>query len=1057
MNACRRSVRLLLLGRKYPNSRLSSTRLHLLPSFCALTTTFQPRCWFTTTPQVSHLPKLGIDNQDEDDDDERLPFASESESSDDEESSDDDDDEETTTRPVSVGSQSPVYQLNRYYHDNHAINTVTARINAIFLSNRHWTATFQCPITNIEYPAGRLRTSKYLVFEDFTSFPKKQTAIHAAAARALDVIQYRELGIVEPRLCEDDPSLFGREHSDAHDRDRPIETPEQVAVENIVGLGKVVPGEQPGTALALETGHEFLDTLLDEEQDEDWVVTHLPTRTSPPSSSLLQAMDLSTLTPLSSGNPSLPSTETPLHRLKKAIDAAFEWSRSITRRFKPHKAENPHHTILAYTGTDDQTMIGKAILAQLADAHLCTSTSPVFNHLYPAEKAAIRVLRTLWLISPQDKSPDTEVYNLFLQCLSDVDTLTVAKRADEIVQAMKEGSEWSGRILPKPNTETFNVLIQLWAQVGGETGRYTLNDDFRPNRRTFLALLSSCIYRPVAKIDYCRGGFDAEYAGQLISQMEKLAEELGDETLLPDTQVYNAPLPWLGHNFREKRPYAAVAQWSRTGHRRNFEKGLMAHSEDHFRVVQARKMESWLDDMTSRSETTSAIYPNLETHEAVIQAWTRTITRVGLERAHDLALQLLDSQVESCRPALGTFLPVMISWALSREADAPEKNQEIVDRLDAVCDDVPDLRPDGRILQALIATHTVALAKKAREGGNSAEFVRHAERCSLILERLSGAVARELQESVNAHTFLEITPFEDALRAWNQVAKSSIESSKEPNEIFERAILETRNVVSTFDSLVLTIKEAESPDGLGLEGAHNHSLQLMHLLSNAQRVYAGAVIGIESVIPVVEESVSKHAFNEFVRGQVHFIESMLRRSSEYEVAVFTDRYTTSDTEIVTPMPEKQPILPHVEKAPFFERLSYEDNFDLLVYTREVQHFGRVPLISRVMNFMNKLDRASLDIGDYVRVCKLLRVVSLPGRPSRSSFADTIDKLLDRALPAAQHRKMTRPTRETASVRPDSRAPSAVRRPVAPGGRRARQRSAPTSSPRLVQKRASSRS
>jgi polyribonucleotide nucleotidyltransferase len=120
---------------------------------------------------------------------------------------------------VTVHGISPLRELHTYYQQRHGISKDDLTIDATKVltsegSKICWTATFRCPVTQMKYPAGTMRNVTRVTVEEEEGaadvsrilYWKKGHAIHAAAARALDAIRYRDTGQTEPRFCEEDPS-----------------------------------------------------------------------------------------------------------------------------------------------------------------------------------------------------------------------------------------------------------------------------------------------------------------------------------------------------------------------------------------------------------------------------------------------------------------------------------------------------------------------------------------------------------------------------------------------------------------------------------------------------------------------------------------------------------------------------------------------------------------------------------------------------------------------------------------------------------------------------------
>ncbi len=79
-------------------------------------------------------------------------------------------------------------------------------------------------------------------------------------------------------------------------------------------------------------------------------------------------------------------------------------------------------------------------------------------------------------------------------------------------------------------------------------------------------------------------------------------KELADEdpkhaSLRPDTQIYNAPLPWSGGLAgRKTRPYARFIPWDH--YQKIFTTGFRMTEDDDDLVREARSMAEWSEEMS---------------------------------------------------------------------------------------------------------------------------------------------------------------------------------------------------------------------------------------------------------------------------------------------------------------------------------------------------------------------------------------------------------------------------------------------------------------------------
>ena len=415
-------------------------------------------------------------------------------------------------------------------------------------------------------------------------------------------------------------------------------------------------------------------------------------------------------------------------RIRMVEQEALSWVHSVGHK----KAESTLHGIeLPQSISSSAVYIAKSYLASLADANLSSTGPNTFVSGSPTaiEGTASKILNVLWDAKDDKVAPDTHVYNLYLFCLEGFDPVTKAMKAESIVQRMKNQARLRGHVPPPPNVATYNALLHIWAQVGGASGRYSkLDESFEPNRDSFLAILSSSSYaeneqatkqqqQPQAKstkrqrkqITTTTSGdtetnsssnsgssssssnvFDLEFAKQVLERMKTLYQETGNESFQPDTQIFNAPMPWSGGLiWNETRPNTRRIPWD--DHRALYKNGFRqpptetsdsetqeettstSDADDETKpespdalVRNAERLEEWIQYMDEYEAK-----PNIETFEALIQAWVRTGTRQGLEKAEAVIEErILPSSVPL---RIQTLHPILAAWLHVRDEQSPSK------------------------------------------------------------------------------------------------------------------------------------------------------------------------------------------------------------------------------------------------------------------------------------------------------------------------------------------------------------------------------------------------
>jgi len=462
---------------------------------------------------------------------------------------------------------TPLYELKLYYRDEHGVAAASPTAVSVESAKPpkkglppelereagateggtvYWTATFTCPASGRRYGAGTLRspptTSSAAAAEAATTirrgtaveidgkicYSRKKAAVHAAAARALDAIQWNKLGIVEPRLCREDPSMsststsslllqqqqqLNRTGSAAPNSDAADATTaavvsaektereeidakasggavEQEAMQEAIRSAIVVPTDSLYANLSseVEESGTLVPAVQEEEEvdDDDQVVSYLPDAFGePPSRRLLQSLSskrasvsdrVADLTFNAAVSDRMPIELGATARLRLAIDMATAWASAAKKRSSNRMTKNPHRIILPQDASPDDLVVGNSLLSSLAEANQSIAIS---NYQHGIEDAAKQVLDALW--QNECAHPDADTYALYLRCLEGRKPVAVAKRAEKLFEAMRSGEEYEGRVLPAPSIQVINALIQLWAQVGGTSGRYEkFADDFAP-------------------------------------------------------------------------------------------------------------------------------------------------------------------------------------------------------------------------------------------------------------------------------------------------------------------------------------------------------------------------------------------------------------------------------------------------------------------------------------------------------------------------------------------------------------------------------------------------
>lgn len=1004
---------------------------------------------FDYSPALDHAVDEAVD---------RLPFEDEPNDFDDDDEDDiarieiddqldDDDDESTATPPppaaaahlFNVTKTSPLSALNSYYKNEYGVSSVSEQFTTkqILLQ---WHATFVCPVTQIQYTQGSLRDDEEGAAVEMVvsssaaadgtcyynynyagnrhpGYRKKKTAIQAAAARVLDSIQYQTLNIREPRLCLEDPAIFSMHNEQQaggsgmveeatsiildDDDDDDVKQQELAILNELPDDHDVfcstIPLDQDSSSAALLSQHVF--------DPNDYLVANVPSPCSEhePSQRLLEAF--LSLQHDSSSQPAasmdedhrMPNPLPPMQQILLAVDVAVAWAEANSQPTDEIKS-HPHRLFLPSDPSTKTLVIGKTLLNSLAEMYQSTTAASSSQPL-GCEKAAWQILDVLW--EHETTQPDADAYNAHLRCLEGNDVKRVAERAQLIVSAMQSGEKYNGRVLPKPNIETMNTLIQLWAQIGGTSGRHNMvGFDFVPNRNSFLSILSSCCYP--SRIQGETGGLDLEFATECIRRMRELSKANPEETsLVPDTQVYNAPLRWAGgSNARKSRPYARRTQWDifSTFYMGD---GYKTYDKDDSRILEAQAMEKWIDIMKE-----NGVPPDIETYEALMQCWLRTCTRVGLDRAHSIANELLDGIHDGVLPRLLTFRPLTTCWLFSLDPEAADKIELLIGRMEALSSSIPQLLPDNRLYAALLGAYKNEGIRQVQKGSVSSveALVDVGNKCNSILRNLHERFRSSISNGEPPDVFFDVVHFVDAAGMWQTVAEACLmKKTEDKTETLAHSLKEMVGVIDFYDDLIQQLMREESTDGIGLRLKREYSFQLKHLLSRSGALYSSCIIGIKKLSMLQKQKINRDETETetkllLLNEYLPLMERMVRRSGETEIAASHDSSLKAERQGITEESEtsdpQRPV--HIQS----DHVEYDDFF---VAGRRIRNLNNVAamrhvLLGQMIECLQYVDVNQINKGDYARLLLLIKESAKDGRIARTiSNGETVDSLLDRLV------------------------------------------------------------
>lgn len=614
---------------------------------------------------------------------------------------------------------------------------------------------------------------------------------------------------------------------------------------------------------------------------------------------------------------------------------------------------------------------GKAALKMLSGA---VQTTPHTGGS-KANVAAAHILQRMWF--SKDSKPDTDCYTMYLKCFDQSDQHRIVKIAESLVSSMQLRSRYrkTGHRLPRPDQSTLNTLIQLTAQLGGTAGRFAshINDEsFVPDRNSFLSVLSSAIYD--ASEDGDTAGFDPEFAADCIQRMQELSEELNDETLLPDVQVYNAPLRWTGGPvlWAQSRPYARYVDWDDYEYlyRRGFRETSPA---DDLTLKQARMIQEWLERMEQLGVEDIRLQPNIETYEAVIQAWLRTATREGLEKAEAMVHKLFESS-NTIEPRLQTMHPILAARLYFIEQDSHSKILEILDLWSSFSKEKgmqPDMRLvelELRILQALhghatndgndrFELHTSYSPRQKSPEDIKNDVLAAAMKCS--------AIVADVQKNDAIMCKREMLLLKSNVRAWMLVVKLG------DGKLSTEAVQEVeRTIARIYDILDSSLRRDWTKGGPFMPRlAKNAPPELEHCLHQCHVVFFSCIVLLEEACKQQPHDI------DLLRASLLHGEKMLRIVGEIEIIERTE-------------------LEEHGGDPWQTSFDSDDRFEYKLYPKFLVTMTREQAMRPLMRFLG--ERAT-DLADEELVCDAVRIFSLwksiwPSNPRTKEFQAIIMQL-----------------------------------------------------------------
>lgn len=732
-----------------------------------------------------------------------------------------------------------------------------------------WTCSFQSPLNGEKHYPVQLSTQwgPTLTHEGFLFYRNPETARHAVTLAALlsinatlSVLAKAPTAVLLERqngkdgLNTDYPSLLPLLDEQGSVFMRSNDSSESKLSGSMTGLlpslGSTVEAIQLPALLKdekqpKEDNIQFGVVYVDDDDDEEYTI-HF---TAPTPSAEAQSASFRTLdrimeawfgrTAISPGNGQgsdhMPLLQNPSEQRNQILKEARQW---FNGALQPKKSEKWWLPTFTHSHNFASTTAANRILQALSTA----------NKISPCPEIEETAQTIFDFILESEEKPDIETYHAFFGCL-DCEKSPVRK-AKKIGQYLKTLQNSNSACYPKPNGETINFAIQAWSQVGGKIATEAIEKLMRSELTTSLptrAIYISLLVATGAKESPSGGvkSFNPEHARDIIEQMQALSTEMNDESLIPDTEIWNVPI--VSNSFYN--------------HEILFSNGFL--EKDDKLWEDALRIENWVKEMDQGAN--ARIRPNVATYEAIIQAWIKTGTEVGLEKAESWAQRLLDvaSPLGPIKPRLQTFHPILAAHAFTGQLTQLEVWIGRLTGANASC------QPDCRVRGLEITAHVNAMKQKIRKidssGVTDSELTHHAEACSRLLRDFTTEVFTFYKGESRNSLFLEVEAFLETAQAWECLAHHRSAAGGDVDYCVQRA-LEVQELHSSIT------RRLEMIDVNYVLSAHVRQ-QVDHLRFNAVQLN-------KAILRVFIDTISNDKEPYFLK-HINVVDAMLRTAAAY--------------------------------------------------------------------------------------------------------------------------------------------------------------------------------
>lgn len=335
-------------------------------------------------------------------------------------------------------------------------------------------------------------------------------------------------------------------------------------------------------------------------------------------------------------------------------------------------------------------------------------------------------------------SPNRRGYNLLLYALANSSLEDAPKRAEKLLQKMKDGYA-AGNLFVKPDINSYNQAIGSWArgrQKGFEARMQALFDDLvalpaemgiRPNTDTFNALM---------------GGWLKSNDKQALSKIEETLELMeqyyasGNDSAKPDRVSVNTMIAAYAKNSHQGAVDKALALKTRIEKRYNITADTVSNN-----IVVDSWCKSGRPDAPERviellsvmerdfKKGKKHLKPDSYTYSSVIDSFIKCNRPDAPQKAEEILRRMQDLHRlhEGDPPVTSVFNAVINAWACSESKEAVERAEAILKQMEELHKiDSCIARPNR------ISYNTVI---KAMRNGSTEEAARAEELLKILEER----------------------------------------------------------------------------------------------------------------------------------------------------------------------------------------------------------------------------------------------------------------------------------------------------------------------------------